>query len=320
MKLFKRFFPTPDFLTLRSVGMSISDTHIKFVEFDSGNKKKLVQKTSKKIPKGVVERGFIADPRKLTEALKEVRDMVHTPFVAVSVPDQKAYVYKTKVPASDNYKQLSTSVESTIEQNAPLSLDKVIFSFNVAKKEKNHFDVVVSVVPKIVIETYINVLQSAGFKPTTFELESNAVAKAVIPRNNHTAMIIMNVDDVKTAFYVISNNVVNFSLSTEHEDGGPNINVLRSDIKKIHNYWERDSKDSEERDPIRKTIVCGEKANDENLIKQIEEVSPVQVERANVWVNAFSFDDYIPSITLEESLGFAVSVGLALSVSEDKVK
>lgn len=340
--LFARFFPTPEFLSMKAVGLSITDTAIRFVEFDSGeNRKEVVQKGEIEIPKGIVDKGVIVDSGKLSDLLKEVRDIVGTQFVAASIPDEKAYVYKTEVPASDDASAIRSAVEASIEQNAPLRLDQVTFDFDIIKRhstdtKKDHVDVAVSVVPTKVINIYIAALEDAGFVPTSFDLESRSIAHSVVKHGDKTVSIVVHIDDTKTALFVVSDKIVHFSSSVDltlpkkqatetgdavAPDVSQSVQVIGTELKKVYDFWNNQTVAEKAKDrDVKKVIVCGERAADPEVIKQIESVSPVQVEQANVWINAFSFDEYIPDIPLSESLGFAPAVGLALVASEDNTK
>lgn len=342
VKLFSRFFPTPDFLSMKAVGLAITDTAIRFVEFDaSSHRREVVQRGHVPLEKGVVERGLVNDPAKLAQALKKVQGLTGSSFVAAAIPDEKAYVYKVRVPISKDRKAIQNSVEATIEENAPLRLEQVTFDFDIVRThkavsagEKEHLDIVVSVVPMNVVEMYISAFESAGFLPVSFELESHAVAKAVVAREEKETLIIIHIDDAKTALYIVSDGLVQFSSSVEHESDRSiliarsgskltdEMHSIQQELKKIYSYWnnqvlaEATSKKKEQKQ-IMKVIVSGEKAADDQVIDQIERISPVQVQRANVWTNAFSFEEYIPDIPLKDSLGFATAVGLALSASQD---
>lgn len=325
--LFSKFFPTPAFLSMKAVGLSISDRAIRFVEFDSGeNRKEVVQKGEVELPQGIIEKGVILDVAKLSEVLATVRSSVGTPFVAASIPDEKAYVYTTDLPKTDDANAMQSAVEASIEQNAPLKLEQVTFGFDVIEHsgentKTNHVDAVVSVVPTKVIDMYIAALEGAGFTPTSFEIESRAIAHAVIDPDDHETSIVVHVDDTKTALYVVQEKVVNFSSSLEidlpkESELSQNIEMIGAELKKVYDYWNAQvAADKEKGKEVKKIIICGERAANDALVKEFERVSPVQVEQANVWTNAFSFDEYIPDIPLSESLGFAPAVGLALMAS-----
>ena len=91
------------------------------------------------------------------------------------------------------------------------------------------------------------------------------------------------------------------------------VSILRDEIVKHFLYWHT-HKDEEGRNnpPIKKIIFCG---GDSNLIGLTEYISismksPVEV--ANVWTNILNTENYIPEMSLGQSLSFTTALGLAL--------
>jgi hypothetical protein len=86
------------------------------------------------------------------------------------------------------------------------------------------------------------------------------------------------------------------------------VTVIRKEAKKVYDYWKDHGEGKKEVDRI---VLCGVSATVASLGGDIVPV-PIHVEMANVWRNAFSSDSYVPPITFEESLDYAVAAGLAL--------
>lgn len=96
------------------------------------------------------------------------------------------------------------------------------------------------------------------------------------------------------------------------------VSALKDEVHKVIAYWEsRAAGISAGREggadaSIESIFLSGRNAGipglDEYFAANIRK--PVTV--ANVWQNVFSFDDSIPELPFEESLGYAVSIGLSL--------
>jgi len=95
------------------------------------------------------------------------------------------------------------------------------------------------------------------------------------------------------------------------------VSDLREEIKKVYTYWITGGaglgiKNNIHPRKIEKMIICGRGANDQDVIEYVSASLPISSSVANVWVNVFSFDKYIPEIPFSESLSYVATVGLAL--------
>jgi len=92
--------------------------------------------------------------------------------------------------------------------------------------------------------------------------------------------------------------------------------VLKDEINKRRDYWdthiakEDDVKESEGK--IEKIFFCGGNASVPGFAEHLSIGMDLPVERANVWANTFSFEDYIPEIDFNHSLALAPAIGLAI--------
>jgi Tfp pilus assembly PilM family ATPase len=77
-------------------------------------------------------------------------------------------------------------------------------------------------------------------------------------------------------------------------------------------YWDTRDIDRAER-AIKKVIICGGSANLHGLPEYLTDALGIPTERAQVWVNAFSLEEFVPSITRRCSYGYATAIGLALN-------
>jgi type IV pilus assembly protein PilM len=94
--------------------------------------------------------------------------------------------------------------------------------------------------------------------------------------------------------------------------------MLAADIDKYLLYWQT-HRDAQERTdealahaPIDSILLSGGYSNIAGLPEYLSRALRVTVERANVWTNAFSLENYIPALSYRDSLGYASAIGLAL--------
>ena len=99
--LFEKILPPPSYLLMESVGVDISDTSLKYIKFSQGghvaDKHKLQAWGELDIPEGVLKRGEVSDPKKLTEVLKQFKEITQAEYVRVSLPEEKAYLFETEI-------------------------------------------------------------------------------------------------------------------------------------------------------------------------------------------------------------------------------
>lgn len=337
-------------------GLDISDQAVRFIEF-SKNKYGLEIKSfgEKKIPAGLIVSGKIIKRDELISILSELRKKYSLKFVKVSLPEEKAYFFKTEVPKIAGG-EIRQNIEFKLEENVPLRANEVLFSYSVIENHHmnaDHFDVSVSVVPRLVVEIYADVLEKSGLTPVSFEVESKAVIRSVVTTSSRDAIMVVNIRDRITVITLVRGGVVwftsafavggnsinevlrkNFSVSF---DGAEKIkeekmyfetkeslaiffslvnvvSAIRDEISKIYAYWlAKNDSDGKPGGKIEKIILCGKDSAIVGLREYLEESIKVDVEIANVWTNLFSLNDNIPEIDFLKSLDFSVAIGLASS-------
>jgi hypothetical protein len=182
---------------------------------------------------------------------------------------------------------------------------------------KNKVKVAVSVIPSSIVTSYIDVFESAGVMPISFDVESQAVTRAVIARGDYTPQLIVNLGENKTGLYVVDGNVVQFSSTIGYGARGetpfPDMNDLRSELRKLMAFWNTriDHQGIPEK-KIEKMIICGPAAKKQEFIDLLLKDIDLSYALPNVWANVFSFKKSVPEVSFENSLGYAAAIGLAL--------
>jgi type IV pilus assembly protein PilM len=346
-RLFSDLFPPPRYLTMPAVGLDISDTVVRFAEL---KKRKtgyeLGQFGEEKLAENVIEEGYVKDKEALTKALKNIKAKYKLHFVRASLPEEKAYLFRTQIPYMD-YADIRGAVYYKLEENVPVPLADAVFDYRFIREPKRGdavIDLSVTVIHQKVVNSYLEVLKDAGLVPTEMRIESQAITHVAVPESNTDTCIVVAVREAKTVFALVSNDVIHFSSTVAI--GGVSIgdsisknfsigaeetkkirqgkevkesnemflslvnaaSVVRDEIQKLFAYW--DSRDGEKQ-PIKSIIICGSDALlglDEYLARSLE----VPVRIANVWTNIAKMKDYVPPITNRDSLDYASALGLAL--------
>jgi len=314
-------FPPPEFLTLSTAGISITDDSIKFAQLRKGlggGELKLEHRSRSKSANTSDEPGVINDVASLTSALKEVSSHQGIHFIRATLPEEKAYIFTTsidKAPADTLY----DAVAFIVEENVPIALSEAVFHFEVLGEEKDgtKIKIAVTVLPKSVVDAYIDVFESAGLTPISFDTESQAIARAVVPKGDKRPYLIVNLSQKKTGFYIVDDEVVQFTTTPSYgigENGSEeNLENLKAEMRKVVAFWgARLSGEHPEENKIAKILVTGAGASKKDFVNKMMSEVGIEYEIANIGVNAPKMDEKSLD-SVDVSLGYAPAIGLILA-------
>lgn len=347
----ERFFPPPRFLTFGVVGLDISENSIKFLSLRRVRAHKEVTSFGvRALPAGIIKEGDVKDPSELAAELAKLSAQERVSAARVSLPEQKAFLFEAAIPRTVG-EDLRTLVEFQLAEQVPLEPGEAEFDFEVRARHENHDDVVVTAYPRRAIGNYLEALRRAGITALSFEIEAQAIARAVAPREG--VVMIVDFGETKTGLSVAVGGLVRFMTTLDvagrsitdaikkEFDVAPaeverlkmeeglsrreknqrlfgclvtTISALKDEIAKHFVYWQSHpgKKGEEQAQRIEKIILCGGNANLRGLPEYLSLSLRIPAERGNVWRSVASFEEYVPPITRERSLGYATAVGLAL--------
>lgn len=350
-RLYNHYFPTPSYLTMNSCAIDISDQSIKYGELITTSKGLRLGKYGKeKIPTGVVISGKIEKKDEMIRLLRKIKEKDNLHFIRVSLPEEQMYLFTLSVPKTNN-ENLRDMILLQIEEYIPLKALDAVFDYDVIKEDNQNFLIEVIAIASATIESYLSVFDKAGLVPLSFEIEAQAIARAVIPSGDNSPVMIVDFGYARTGVSISKNGRVfltttlaiggidltnmiakNFSLSFEEAEkmkyeyslnqGSKaqnifpailnGISVLRDEIDKQATYWETHNTNNTKQEKIDHIILCGGDANLAGLSDYLELSMKIKVENANVWVNILNTEDSVPEMSFEESLGYATVLGLSL--------
>ena len=324
-KTFLDLFPAPEFLLLSTTGIVITDTDTKLVQLRReifGDGFELSHASQISNPDGAVESGVIKNPNELRTVLKKLSELYNIRYAHATLPEEKAYLFTTtinRVPPEG----LRDAVAFIVEENVPISLAESVFDFEVVggTVATPEIKVAVSVLPREIVNNYVELFESAGIVPISFDIESQAIARAVIHRGDKRPHLIINLSQKKTGFYVVEEEVVQFSTtpaySVGESDSSQNIDDLKVEMRKVLTFWNtRTGKSGNPERKIEKAILCGPGASKKDFVEKLMKDEDVPYALANVWINTSPARNHVPGVPFEESLGYASAIGLVLSRSK----
>jgi type IV pilus assembly protein PilM len=253
------------------------------------------------------------------------------------------------VPENTN---LKAGVEFDFETHVPLPPGEALFDYEPIRRVEAGTIVAVTAYAKRIVNQYTSVFHDAGITPRSFEVESQALARAAV-RESDRSKVVMLIDFGRrtTRIAVVEYGVVAFTATVdiggdtlttavmkvfnvpeaEAEEIKNNkgflmnkdnknlvealmttVSVMKDEIVKHITYWNTPPADDLPRKPIEKIIMCGGNANLRGFLEYLEGSVSVPVSMANVWANAFSLDEYVPQMQISESLEYSTAIGLAI--------
>lgn len=350
--LYERFFPMPKFLRAPSFGLDISDQSLKFVElvpYSGGIR--LGKYGERKIGEGIIEAGKIKDPKRLEQVLLSLREEEGIKFVRVSLPEEQVYPFQLQLEKA-GLKNIREGIELALEEHVPIPAQDAIFDYELVRDEEQRLELQVEAIPKNVIENYLMVFRESLISVQSFEVEAQAIARAVIKKGDLGTYMIVDFGQTRTGVFIISRGVVvftstlnlggkmlndvimkNFKVTVEeaekmkreyglqrnvaNEELFPillnNVSVMRDEILKHFIYWQtHKDEEGKDRSPIEKIILTGGDSNLIGLPEYLSISTKNKVELGNVWTNIADTGKNIQEISFNRSLTFAAALGLAL--------
>lgn len=203
-------------------GLDISDFVLKIGLLEPlNNHFDLASFVGTEIPEGVVQSGEIKKPNELLEILKNSLKKVQgkkikTNFVCATIPERKSFLRIIQLPKIPP-EEIDKAIRFEMEANIPLSLDEAYYDWQALGQSEtkiDHQDILVAVAPKFIIDPYVQLVKSAGLTPKTFELESIANSRSVIPGlKTDKPVLIVNLGATQISFIIFSGEAPRFSAS-----------------------------------------------------------------------------------------------------------
>lgn len=210
------------FLNLQpdTFGVDINDLSLRLVKLEKKRGRvNLVSFNQMKIRPGVVKEGVIQDKEALTKIIKFAAETAHgkklnTKYVVVSLPEEKSFSQVIRMPEMTE-EELKLAVPFEAENYIPLPIDEVYLDFQVIKlneNDSNHIHLLINVMPKSIIDSYVECFKKAGLIPCILEIESQAIVRTLLKKEeSFLPVIFIDFGETKTSFIIFSGNSIRFT-------------------------------------------------------------------------------------------------------------
>lgn len=201
-------------------GLDINDLSIKIAKLKKNHKGiKLVSFNETDIKPGIIKEGVIQDSSALakliTYACNTVKgEQLGTKYVIVPLPEEKSFSQVIQMPKMTE-EELRLAVPFEAENYIPLTIDEVYLDFQITnphKDELDHLDLLINAMPKPIVDSYVACFKEAGLIPCVLEVESQAIARALLKIGEDVLpLILIDFGQTKTSFIIVSGGSIRFT-------------------------------------------------------------------------------------------------------------
>ena len=207
MSFFSHVLQPPSYLNLPVFALDISDRSFKYIQFEkTRHGRRMRTFGSGTLPGGLVQSGVITDTSKLAALLRE--KLVDTSFryVALALPEEKGFVRTIRIPQVAP-EELREAISLQLEEYVPLPPEETSFAYHVLPETiPQTMDVLIAAYPTQLITLYRDTMNQAEFIPVSLEIESQAIARSIIPvMEEKDAILVIDIGLTRTSFLFAKN-------------------------------------------------------------------------------------------------------------------
>lgn len=333
------------------IGIDISDRSVKIVRLSNKRDRRLISHCWQAVPDPVIERGVIKDATALKKTLRETFKACRLQLgdeVVASIPETQSFLRVIEIPLMDA-SEISEAVQWEVAQHIPFGLENVYIDWQPVVSghtpASGRQEVLVGAAEKSVVDPLLQVLSDLGLRLAAFELESQAIVRALISREmeRRKGLLIVDLGGSATNVIVFDHGTIRFTASLQKGstdllrqvslDGAddlegqpkevppdrqariaeqllPGLEELVIEIQGIVEFYNGIDTEHE----VKEIVLTGGGANlpgfDRAVIKYFDNV---HVQRGNPWVNILpAGKDTHPPLGMRESVHYSTALGLAL--------
>ncbi len=286
------------------VTLEISSTDIKIIEVTGGT---VVKWASYSLEPDIFEEEAVTNSQALGAVIKHVMASsgIREKNVIVSVSSLYSLSRIVTVPTPLEQSVTEQAVLEAIEEVMPLSEEEMYFSWHSIGPGEGGQQVLVTGVPKDILDSEMQTLKTIGITPAILDLKTLALARAV----NREQALILNVDDASLDTILIINGIpeVLRTIAWQPKDlpTEDRTEHLISALDLSVNYFNSQHPDFPI-DPSTPLFITGKLSGDLTLMEQLRDGIGYTVEP---FAPPLEYPDHMPVSQ------FAVNIGLALKAT-----
>jgi type IV pilus assembly protein PilM len=208
-----------------AVGLDISTNSVKVAEISLGRGDPVLSNMGiVHIPEGVIRDGEVEDGVTLAEALKELWGIsgIKEHSVILGIANQKVIVRPIELPYMEK-EELDTALRFQVQEFIPIPIEDAILDFDIIEEfmtadEERMLTVLLVAAHKDMIQSFIEVLRSAGLSTAAIDLKAFALPRSLMPREvlqagyeEGEAICLINVGSGITNVTILKDNIPRFA-------------------------------------------------------------------------------------------------------------
>ncbi len=206
-----------------SFSLDISDFSLRVAQLKKRGKDLVLASFGEtNIKPGIIKKGEIRQEKDLVEAIQKTilqveGEKIKTKYVVCSLPEEKAFLQVIKMPKMSE-EDLKSAIVYEAENHIPLPIENVYLDFQIVSSNPNspQMEVLIAALPKKTVDSYTDSLKKAGLKPFALEVESLAIARALIEKEFvEKPILLIDLGFTRTGFVVFSDSSVEFTSSIQ---------------------------------------------------------------------------------------------------------
>lgn len=335
------------------IGIDISRQSVKVARLSNDTHRRLLAHCWQEVPPGVMERGVVKDVKVMRQVIEaalhqcSISNRTNDTIVA-SIPETESFLRVIEIPKMDE-SEVTEAVQWEVAQHIPFGLENVYIDwqpvFSGTGTATDRQEVLVGAAEKRVVDPLFTLLTDIGLDIGAFELESQAIVRALISPElrDKKGLLIVDLGGSATNVVIHDHGTVRFTASLQKGARdfhgallpdeakavtGPPKEKIPADtaviaqklqpsfdglVVEVHGVVEfYTGLDSSHQ--VNEILLTGGGSNlpglDQAFLRHFDNV---HVQRGNPWVNILpSGKDIDLPMSIQESVHYATALGLAL--------
>ncbi len=211
---------------LKAFGLDISDRVLRIVNLGGrGGRPTVLSVGELALPENLITAGEIRESDQVAAALTRLvssvkGDRLTTRYVAACLPERKSFIKVIQVPREKA--EVNEAIEFEISQHIPFKLDEVYLDWQRLPATDDGMEhLLVAACPKTIVDVYTEMLHAAGLEPVILEVESVAVARAIIDERTSPQLstLLVDIGRDRSSFIIWSAGTIHLTASSVAASG-----------------------------------------------------------------------------------------------------
>jgi len=213
------------------VGLDISNTGIKIMSIDP-QKWLVLGYGSLDLDPEQVKKSLESDSDYLAKAIKlliqdNIIGSIDSNHIAISVPAARTFSRTFTLPRNVE-KHLKDATELEVDQYIPIPAAKLYIDYEVIKRTNKEITVLLSAVPRAIIDRCVSAAESAGLVVSLIEPSTNSIARLLAgTEDGNIPTVIFDIGPATTDVAIIDNGIVRITSSTPVGGNTFTLNIAR---------------------------------------------------------------------------------------------